>query len=64
MTDQRLVDLSNQLHAISETLTELSVEVLRETVESGGTKRPEIDKKLSKARRAVDKAALLLRPES
>ena len=61
MNDQ-LADISDELEAISERLGDISIQLLRDAVESGETKRPTLDKTVSQARRAVDKAARLLNP--
>lgn len=58
--DHRVADIRNRLESIAEELTEVSVEVLRSAVEDGQTKRPEMDKRLGQARRAVEKAARVL----
>lgn len=60
----RLAQIEGDLENIAERLTELSVDVLREALDSGETKRPDVDKKLSQARRAVEKAARLLSEEA
>lgn len=58
--DHRIADIQARLTSMAEELTEISVDVLREAVEAGETRRPEIDKRLSQARRAVEKAARVL----
>ncbi len=58
--DHRLSEIRSRLESIAEELTDVSVEVLRAAVEAGETKRPEMDKRLGQARRAVEKAARLL----
>ena len=60
--ENRIADIQARLTGIVEELTDISVDVLREAVEAGETRRPEIDKRLSQARRAVEKAARLLEP--
>jgi hypothetical protein len=55
--DQRIADIQARLESIVEELTEISVDVLREAVEAGATRRPDVDKRLGQARRAVEKAA-------
>ena len=61
--ENRIADIQARLESITDELTDVSVEVLRAAVEAGETKRPPIDKKLSQARRAVEKAARLLATE-
>ncbi len=58
--DHRIAEMRVELESIAERLTEVSVDILREAVEAGATERPEIDKRLSQARRAVEKAARAL----
>lgn len=53
--------LAEQLAGIAEQLDELAFEQLREAVAEGAMQRPETDKRLMQARRAIDKAAHLLR---
>ena len=56
--------LAEQLEAIGAELDELSFDVLQEAVANGATQRPAVDKTLTQARRAVEKAAVLLRQAS
>lgn len=56
----RYADLAADLDNIGSTLDELSFDVLQEAVAAGATKRPDADKVLTQARRAVEKAARLL----
>lgn len=53
--------LADRLDAIAADLDELAFDRLREAVADGHTTRPESDKTLTQARRAVEKAAHLLR---
>jgi hypothetical protein len=53
-------DLRARLETIAEELGELAVAVLREAVEAGEDKRPELERRLTRARNAVEKAAHLL----
>ena len=53
--------LADQLDAIVAELDELAFERLRDAAASGATERPKDDKTLVQARRAVEKAAHLLR---
>jgi hypothetical protein len=57
----RYDDLAERLEAIGTELDELSFDVLQEAVAEGATQRPPVDKTLTQARRAVEKAAALLR---
>lgn len=58
--DHRVEDIRSRLESIAEELTDLSVDVLRSAVEAGERSRPEIDKRLGQARRAVEKAVRAL----
>lgn len=58
--ENRITDIRMRLESITEELTDISVELLREAVEAGESTRPPMDKKLSQARRAVEKATRLL----
>ncbi len=57
---ERIDDLRSRLEAISEELSDLALDLLREAAEAGATKPPEEEKRLTRARRAVEKAASLL----
>ena len=54
-------ELADQLDAIAASLDELAYDRLHEAASSGATERPASDKALVQARRAVEKAAHLLR---
>jgi hypothetical protein len=58
--DDRIDELRSRLESIAEELAELALERLREAVEAGATKPPEAEKRLTRARRAVEKAVSLL----
>ena len=54
MTDvQRFIE---NLEAVSQELNDAAMTALSDAIDNGETARPEIEKKLSQARRAVDKA--------
>ena len=53
--------IADRLETIVADLDELAFDRLREAVADGHTVRPESDKTLTQARRAVEKAAHLLR---
>ena len=57
----RYDDLAERLEAIGAELDELSFDVLQQAVADGATRRPPHDRQLTQARRAVEKAAGLLR---
>jgi hypothetical protein len=52
-------DIRNRLEAIAEELADLALDALRQAVESGATKS-ETERRLTRARTAVYKAARLL----
>ena len=54
-------DVRARLEAISEELTDLAIARLRDSIDAGGTELPVEEKRLTRARRAVDKAAYILR---
>jgi len=58
--ENRIAEVQAKLELVAEELTDLSVEVLREAVEAGERARPPVDKELSKARRAVERAVRAL----
>ncbi len=53
-------DIRGRLEAISEELTDLAMARLRESIDAGGTELPVDERRLTRARRAVDKAAGIL----
>ncbi len=57
----RYEDLAERLEAIGGELDELSFDLLQQAVADGATQRPAADRTLTQARRAVEKAAHLLR---
>lgn len=62
--DEQIASIATDLESLSERLGEISIQLLREAVEAGETKRPANERTVSQARRAVDKAARLLTSES
>lgn len=59
--DPRLADLAARLDAVVEELDDLAFERLRVAAAEGDTARPASDKELVRARRAVERAAHLVR---
>lgn len=53
-------DIRTRLEAISEELADLAILRLREPIDAGGDELPVDERRLTRARRAVDKAAHLL----
>jgi exonuclease VII small subunit len=56
-------DLRDRLEAIAEELADLALDRLRRAVEAGATAVPAAERRLTQARRAVEKAAALLGEE-
>ena len=56
----RYADLASRLEEIGAELDELSLDLLHEAVADGATRRPDADRIITQARRAVEKAAHLL----
>ena len=53
-------DIRHRLESISEELADLALQRLRESIDAGGHELPVDEKRLTRARRAVDKAVHLL----
>ncbi len=53
-------DIRGRLEGIAEELTDLAITRLRESIDAGGHELPVDEKRLTRARRAVEKAARLL----
>jgi hypothetical protein len=53
-------DIRRRLLGISEELTDLAIERLRESIDAGGEELPVDERRLTRARRAVEKAASIL----
>ena len=53
-------DIRHRLEGISEELADLAIQRLKESIDAGGHELPVDEKRLTRARRAVDKAAALL----
>src|ERR687898_2551956 len=54
-------DIRKRLESISEELADLAIERLRESIDAGGTELPVDERRLTRARRSVEKAIVLLR---
>jgi len=54
-------DIRHRLEGIAEELADLAIERLRESIDNGGNELPVDERRLTRARRAVEKAAGLLR---
>ena len=53
-------DIRHRLEAISEEMADLAIQRLRESIDAGGNELPVDGRRLTRARRAVDKAVGLL----
>ena len=53
-------EIRERLGAIAEELADLAIERLRESIDSGGAELPVDERRLTRARRAVEKAAAIL----
>lgn len=49
-------ELKTQLEQLSERLNDVAMQILSEAIDNGLSQRPDAEKKVSQARRAVDKA--------
>ena len=54
-------DIRVRLERIGEELADLAIERLQESIDAGGTELPVDERRLTRARRAVEKAAAILR---
>ena len=53
-------DIRRRLEAIAEELADLAIQRLQESIDAGGTELPVDERRLTRARRAVEKAAGIL----
>jgi hypothetical protein len=53
--------LAARLDAIAEEIADLAMDALREAIDAGAAQRPDTERRLTQARRAVEKAAAALR---
>ncbi|MBI2708397.1 MAG: hypothetical protein HYX34_01680 [Actinobacteria bacterium] len=53
-------DIRSRLEGIADELADLALVRLRESIDAGGTELPVDEKRLTRARRAVEKAAHIL----
>ncbi len=54
-------DIRHRLETIAEELADLAIERLRESIDAGGGELPVDERRLTRARRAVEKAIGILR---
>jgi len=55
-----IAEVRARLEDIAEELADMALDVLREAVDQGADRRPELEKRITRARAAVEKAASLL----
>jgi hypothetical protein len=53
-------DIRRRLEAMAEELADLAIERLKESIDAGGTELPVDERRLTRARRAVEKAVGIL----
>ena len=53
-------DIRRRLEAIAEELADLALERLRESIDAGGAELPVDERRLTRARRGVERAAAIL----
>jgi len=58
---ERFDDIADRLDAIAEEIAEAAIDELRAALHRGDGKRPALEKRLTQSRRAVEKAAHVLR---
>ena len=58
---ERLDDIADRLSTLGEEIADVAIDALREALRSGQSGRPASEKRLTQARRAVEKAVHLLR---
>ena len=59
--ESTVAGIADELVSIAERLNEVSMTVLSRAIETGATQRPELERRISRARRTVDRAAAQLR---
>ncbi len=62
MSDERLAAVADQLDSAAAELDDVMFDLLREAAAEGRA-RPALDRRLTQARRAIEKASALLRPD-
>ncbi|MEO1063851.1 MAG: hypothetical protein AAFZ07_20725 [Actinomycetota bacterium] len=62
MSAEELEGIADRLDDINEQLAELAMAALRDAIEAGEGK-PELERRITRARRAVEKASTLLRDQ-
>jgi|GEM_PF-85157 len=57
-------DICRRLEGISEELTDLAISRLQQSIDEGGSELPIDEKRLNRARRAIEKARMILSADS
>jgi hypothetical protein len=60
MADDELAEIVAELEHVSERLADLALNALREAVEAGEQSRPDLERRSTRARNAVERAISLL----
>ena len=60
MSDDRIGEICSELGALIERLDDLALEALREAVAEGATARPEMERRIVRARNSLERARHLL----
>jgi ElaB/YqjD/DUF883 family membrane-anchored ribosome-binding protein len=60
VSDDRIGEICSELGALIERLDDLALEALREAVAEGATARPEIERRIVRARNSLERARHLL----
>ena len=60
MSEDRIGEICSELGALIEKLDDLALEALREAVAEGATARPEIERRIVRARNSLERARHLL----
>ncbi len=60
MPDERIAEVTGELQAIVERLDEIAYDALREAVAEGQTTRPDLERRVVRARNAIDRARRIL----
>ncbi|HLX78447.1 MAG TPA: hypothetical protein VKR27_06140 [Acidimicrobiales bacterium] len=60
MDDERLCEIASELGSICERLDDIALEALRDAVAAGATSRPESERRIVRARNAIERARHLL----
>ena len=63
MDGAELEPIAERLDAVGDELADLAMSALRAALDDGETARPAIEKRLTRARRSVEKAAAILREQ-